>query len=203
VVHLPWLSAHGFGRQRELAAGLVEYILQRAKEKGEESYEKAREIVEEGRARGSLRLAGFVREVWVGKRRHTVRTFGCSVAVGGSGLLHVAVSAEIDGVKDVYVLSFGRFGGSIRGFAVARADVPGGREADAERFSALVEALTGKRPRVYRKSGGEITMVCYEGHLRGFMHYAELADAIERWLEETSQRRVSPPPPSTVPTGPG
>jgi hypothetical protein len=30
-------------------------------------------------------------------------------------------------------------------------------------------------------------MVCHEGHLEGFMHYAELADAIKKWLEETRQ----------------
>jgi hypothetical protein len=29
------------------------------------------------------------------------------------------------------------------GFAAARADAPGGRKADAERYSALVKALTG------------------------------------------------------------
>jgi hypothetical protein len=31
------------------------------------------------------------------------------------------------------------------GFAVARADAPGGREADAKRLAAVIEALTGKR----------------------------------------------------------
>jgi hypothetical protein len=35
-----WLSVHGEGEQRELAADFVEYILQRAKEEGEEIYEK-------------------------------------------------------------------------------------------------------------------------------------------------------------------
>jgi hypothetical protein len=30
---------------------------------------------------------------------------------------------------------------------------------------------------------------CGGKHLEGFMHYAELADAIEKWLEETSRRR--------------
>jgi hypothetical protein len=37
----------------------VEYILQRAWEAGEEVYVKAREVVEEGRSRGSLRLEGW------------------------------------------------------------------------------------------------------------------------------------------------
>jgi hypothetical protein len=30
--------------------------------------------------------------------------------------------------------------------------------------------------------------VCYGEHLEGFKRYAELADAIEKWLEETSRR---------------
>jgi hypothetical protein len=34
--------------------------------------------------------------------------------------------------------------------------VPGGREADAERFSALIKTLTGKEPRVYRMKDGRI-----------------------------------------------
>ncbi len=50
-------------------------------------------------------------------------------------------------------------------FAVARADAPGGMETDAERFSALVKALTGKKPRIHRKSDGTIMIECYEGHL--------------------------------------
>ncbi|MFP3199543.1 MAG: hypothetical protein RXR06_06710 [Thermoproteus sp.] len=73
------------------------------------------------------------------------------------------------------------------GFAVARADAPGGREADAERLLALVEALTGKRPRIRRRSDGRIDIVCYEGHLEGFARYAELHEAIARWLEETGR----------------
>jgi hypothetical protein len=57
------LSVHGSGRQRELAAEFVEYILQRAREAGEEVYEKVREIIEEGKARGSLKLEDFEKEV--------------------------------------------------------------------------------------------------------------------------------------------
>jgi len=41
---------------------------------------------------------------------------------------------------------------------------------------------------VYRRSDGTIMIVCYERHLDGFARYAELAEAIERWLEETSRR---------------
>lgn len=57
--HAAWLSVYGSGRQRELAAEFVEYILQRAKEKGEKVYEKVLKVVEEGRARGFLKLEGF------------------------------------------------------------------------------------------------------------------------------------------------
>jgi len=38
--HAAWLSVHGSEDQRKLAAEFVSYILQRAKEKGEEVYEK-------------------------------------------------------------------------------------------------------------------------------------------------------------------
>jgi len=72
------------------------------------------------------------------------------------------------------------------GFATARAD-PDGREADAERFSALIKALTGRKPWVYRKKNGVIVIQCYKGHLESFKRFAELADAIEKWLEETGR----------------
>jgi hypothetical protein len=61
-----WLSVYGFGERQRLAAEFVEYILQRAREAGKEFYEKAREVVEEGRARGSLKLEGFEKRVEVG-----------------------------------------------------------------------------------------------------------------------------------------
>jgi hypothetical protein len=70
---------------------------------------------------------------------------------------------------------------------VARADAPGGREADAERLAAVIEALTGKKPRIRRKSDGTIEIECGRAHLHGFKRYAELADAIKKWLEETGQ----------------
>ena len=38
---------------------------------------------------------------------------------------------------------------------------------------------------MYQRSDSKIIIECYEGHLEGFAHYAELADAIEKWLEET------------------
>jgi Fe2+ transport system protein FeoA len=66
-----WLSACGKDeQQRRLAAEFVEYILQRAREAGEEVYEKAKEIVEEGMSRGSLTLKGFEKEVEVDGKKY-------------------------------------------------------------------------------------------------------------------------------------
>jgi len=158
-------------------------------------YKKAEEIVEEGRARGSLRLADVKgREVLIEGRRHVVDVFGggAQFEKGRSGrtLLRIAITAEVDGVGRIYEITFGRYGRNNKamGFAVARADAPGGREADAERLSAVTKALTGKEPRVRRMRDGRIMIECGEGHLEGFMRYTELADAIARWLEETGRR---------------
>ncbi len=105
---------------------------------------------------------------------------------GGKLLLRVRITAEVDGVLRDYTITFSkrRAGNAAVGFAVARADTPG-READAERYSALVKALTGREQGVYHMKDGMIKIACYEGHLEGFMHFAELADAITKWLEET------------------
>jgi len=66
LAHAAWLSVHGSGERQKLAARFVEYILRRAWEAGEEDYEKAKEIIEEGKARGSLTLKGFEKRVEVG-----------------------------------------------------------------------------------------------------------------------------------------
>jgi hypothetical protein len=63
----------------------------------------------------------------------------------------------------------------------------GAGRADAERLAALIKALTGREPKMYQKSDGTIEAICYEEHLNGFRRYAELADAIEKWLEETGR----------------
>jgi len=166
--------------------------LDRAEEKGGAVYEKALEIVEEGKARGSLRLKGFEKEFEVNGVKYKVKVIdGGAVEEDRNGrkLLRIRITAEVGGVKSEYAITYGRYGAdnAARGRAYARADAPGGREADAERLSALVKALTGKRPRVYRMKNSEIMIECYEGHLDGFKRYAELADAVEKWLEETSR----------------
>ena len=51
----------------------------------------------------------------------------------------------------------------------------------------MVEALTGKKPRIRRRSDGTIELKCDRDHLDGFARFAELAEAIVRWLEETGR----------------
>jgi len=96
----------------------------------------------------------------------------------------------VAGVRSDYVMTYGRYGrdNATLGYATARVDAPGGREEDAERFSALIKALTGREPKVYRRSDGVVMIECYEGHLEGFMRYKELAEAIKRWMEKTKRR---------------
>jgi hypothetical protein len=190
LAYAAWLSVYGSGRQRELAAEFVEYILQRAKEEGGDVYRKALEVVEEGRSRGSLKLEGFEKRVEVGGRKHVVKVLGGGAEFGkgkgGKKLLRIKITAEVDGVRGEYTITFGRYGrNAALGFAVARADAPGGREADAERFAAMIETLTGVKPRIRRRSDGILELVCGREHLDGFARFAELAGAIKRWLEET------------------
>jgi hypothetical protein len=107
---------------------------------------------------------------------------------GGRKLLRIRITAEVDGVRRDYEIVYRYEGNAAVGRAVARADAPGGKEADAKRLAAVIKALTGREPRVYRRSDGTIIIKCYGGHLEGFKRFAELADAIERWLEETKGR---------------
>jgi hypothetical protein len=187
------LSVRGEGEQRDLSAAFVEYILERAEKEGDDVYEKAKKIIEEGKAWGALKLEGFEKKVEVNGKTYVVKVIGGEAVEedrDGRKLLRIKITAEVDGVKNDYEVAFGRHGKDnvTAGYAVARADAPGGKEADAERFSALIKALTGREPRVYRKSDGTIVIKCYGRHLKGFMRYAELADVIEKWLKESKDR---------------
>jgi hypothetical protein len=189
LAYAAWLSVHG----KNEAAEFVELILQRAGEAGEEVRKKAEEIVEEGKAWGSQTLKGFEVEVEVDGEKYKVKVIdGGAVEEdrGGRKLLRIRITAEVDGVRREYEITYSRRGrrNAAMGFAVARADAPGGREADAARLVAVVKALTGREPKVYRMKDGTIKIECYGEHLEGFMRYAELADAIAKWLEETSRR---------------
>ena len=108
---------------------------------------------------------------------------------GGKTLLRIRITAEVDGVRSDYTITYGKYGEDnvAIGFAVARGDTPRDREADAERFVAVIKALTGEDPKVYRRKNGQMVIECVRVHLDGFARYAELADTIARWLEETSR----------------
>jgi len=185
--HAAWLSEHGSKTQRELAAEFVKHILQRAEKEGGAVYEKVKEIVKEGKERGSLTLEGFEKKVEVGGKEHMVKVVGWSTELkesqSGKLLLKIKIAAEIDGVKSEYTTTYGRYGedNEVKGRAY-------GRGADAERYSALIKALTGREPRIIEKNDGSIEAVCGSAHLKGFKRFAELAGAIARWLEETGRR---------------
>ena len=174
-------------QQRRLAADFAKIILQRAEKAGDDVYEKAKKIVDEGKARGLLKLEDFVKEVEVNGRRYVVKVLGGGAEFGkgrgGKKLLRIKITAEVDGVRGEYTITYGRYGrNAVLGFAVARGDMPKDREADAERFAALIGALTGVKPRIRRRSDGIIELVCGREHLNGFARFAELAEAIEERL---------------------
>jgi hypothetical protein len=194
LAYAAWLSVYGKDKdQRELAADFVKIILQRAEKAGDDVRKRAEEIVKEGMSRGSLTLKGFEKKVEVDGREHVVKVIdgGAEFDVGRSGkkLLRIRITAEVDGIRREYVITYGRYGAGneSEGFAMVKADTPGDREADAERLAALIKALTGKEPRIHRMKDGGIKIVCYREHLEGFMRFAELAEAIAKWLKETNR----------------
>jgi hypothetical protein len=187
-------------QQREQAAVFVNYILRKAENKGEGVYEKVKKIIAEGRARGSLTLERFEKWVEVNGKTYFVKVTSGEAAEenqNGKLLLRIKITAEVGYVKDgqieyrverEYTITYSRqrADNAAKGVAYARAD-PDGREADAERLAAVIEALTGVKPMVYRRSDDKIMIVCGRKHLDGFMRYAELVDVIESWLEKTER----------------
>jgi hypothetical protein len=98
-------------------------------------------------------------------------------------------------VRSEYAITFGRYArNKTEGRAYASADVPGGREADAERPAAVIKALTGVKPKMRRRSNGKIEIVYGREYLDGFARFAELTDAIAKWLEETDKQTSSTGP---------
>jgi hypothetical protein len=201
LAYAAWLSVHGEGEQQRLAADFVKRILRRAWEAGKEVYKKASEIVEEGRSWGSLELEDFEKKVEVNGKTYVVKVIGGEAVEevrGGRKLLRIKITAEVgrvegehimDRVVREYTITYSRRGSNnaAMGRAYARADAPDGREEDAKRLAAVIKALTGVEPRIIKRSDGKIEVVCGREHLDGFARYAELADAIEKWLKETSR----------------
>jgi hypothetical protein len=87
---------------------------------------------------------------------------------GGRKLLRIKITAEVGRVEGEhtivnrvvreYTITYGRYGdrNAALGYAYAKDDAPGGREADAERLAAVIKALTGKEPRIRRIKNGKI-----------------------------------------------
>jgi hypothetical protein len=139
-----WLSVYGSGRQRELAAEFVNYILQRAREAGDDVYEKVKKIIEGGRARGSLKLEGFEGRVEAGGKEYVVKVRGGGAEIEesrrGKKLLRIKITAEVgrvegehtivDRVVREYTITFSRYGrnNAAVGHAYAKADASGGQE---------------------------------------------------------------------------
>jgi predicted transcriptional regulator len=113
LAYAAWLSEYGSGEHQKPAAEFVKYMLERAREAGGDVYEKASKIIEEGRTRGSLTLKGFEKEVEVEGRRHVVKVIdGGAVEEDRDGrkLLRIRITAEVDGVRREYEITFGRYG---------------------------------------------------------------------------------------------
>jgi hypothetical protein len=201
LAYAAWLSVYGEGEQQRLAAAFVELILQRAGWAGNDVREKVKEIIEEGMSRSSQNLENFEEWVEVNGKTYFVKVRGGEAVEedrDGRKLLRIKITAEVsrvegehivDRVESEYTITYSRRGAdnAAVGLAYARGDAPGGREADAERFSALIKALTGEEPGVYRMKNGQIKIECYREHLNGFARFAKLADAIRRWLEKTGR----------------
>ncbi len=191
LAHAAWLSEYGSGEQQRLAAKFVKYILERAEKAGDDVHEEAKKIIDEGMSRGSQTLRDLEKWVEVNGKTYVVKVIdGEAVEEDRNGrkLLRIKITAEVDGVRREYEITYGRYEkNTARGYAYASANAPGGREADAERLAAVIETLTGVKPKIRRRSDGTIEIVCGREHLEGFMRYKELADAIMKWLKETSQ----------------
>jgi tetratricopeptide (TPR) repeat protein len=188
--HAALLSVRGEGEQQRLAAAFVKYILRGAEKEGKDVYRKAEEIVKEGMARGSLELGDFEGRVEVGGKEYVVKVIGGGAefekSESGKKLLRIRITAEVDGVRSEYTITYGRYSkNAVMGYAYAKGDAPEVREEDAKRLAAVIKTLTGKEPWIRRMKDGTIMIVCGRTHLEGFKHYAELTDAVERWLKET------------------
>jgi hypothetical protein len=199
LAYAAWLSENSEDKeQRELARGFVELILRRAEEAdgGEcgEVCKKVKEIVNEGKSWSSQELERLEGKAEVNGKTYFVKVIGGEAVEeeqNGKTLLRIKIKAEVGRVKDgqiedrvvsEYTITYSRHGR--KNMAVGRAVVSA---ADAERLVAVIEALTGRKPKTYRRSDDKIEIKCYGGHLEGFMRYKELAGTIKNWLEKTGR----------------
>ena len=108
LAHAAWLSVNGSGRQQELAAKFIEYILQRAEEEGDDVYEKTKEIIKEGKERDYLTLKDFEKKVEVNGKTYVVKVIGGGAEFdegrGGKKLLRIKITAEVGRVEGEHTI---------------------------------------------------------------------------------------------------
>ncbi len=97
--------------------------------------------MEEGKARGSLTLKGFEKEVEVDGEKYKVKVIDGEAVEedrGGKKLLRIKITAAVGGVRSEYTITYGRYDrNAAKGFAMARA------EADAARLVAVIRPSQG------------------------------------------------------------
>jgi hypothetical protein len=167
VRRLKWVSTHGEGEQRLKAAEFLKFLEEKAKAKGAEVLRKLEELVEEGRSRGALRLAGLEKD---GVKVLDVKT------EERDSKLYVAIRAEIDVVEKEYKITFYR---EKDGKRYLRFYVRG--EDAVTRAVKLIEVLTGERPQVTEMPNGWTRIRGFGGHVDAMARYEELRETIERW----------------------
>jgi hypothetical protein len=133
LAHAAWLSVHGSGEQTGVGGGVCGVHTPEGWGGGRGGLRKSQKIIEEGKARGSLKLEGFEKEVEVDGKRHMVKVIGGGAEIEesrrGKKLLRIKITAEVDGVRREYEITYGRYGTDnvARGIAHASVNVPGGR----------------------------------------------------------------------------
>ncbi len=174
LAYAAWLSAHGSGRQRELAKEFLERVLRAAQTEGGDAYRRVKRMVDVGISQGPTLLRGLEKEV----EGRVVKVEEGSARLDEGNRLKIAVAAEVDGVYTKCEVSFVKLRrGGVAGFVYADA------AEEAERIAVVVKALTGMPPTAVRMSNGACVLRCGEKHLKALARYAELADHVEKWIK--------------------
>jgi hypothetical protein len=168
VRRLKWVSEHGEEEQRRRAAEFLKFLEAKARAKGEEVLRKLEALVEKGRSRGTLRLAGLERD--------GVKVLDVKAEERGDKL-YVTIKAEVDGAAGEYRLTFTREKDGTRRL---RFYVRGG----AARAVKLIEVLTGEKPQVTEMPDGRTRIRGSDKHIDALARYEELRETIERWSNQ-------------------
>jgi len=181
VVKLAELAKHAEDPElRAKAEGWINHLLERARESGgEDARKRLEELVEEGAARGALKLIGKHEVVERGaKVKHSVEVREAYAKIEDGDKLRIYVKAAVDGVEVERTWTFFRDRDSARGYVLTRADAPGGRAEDARRLQILSKVIFGDAGTL--KSNGK-QILYTRRHLEHAMRFKEIKDEIERW----------------------